>query len=275
MLVAHRVPSSELHDLKNTKNGKVKSGPKFRSAEVKAVVCGTAKAWGKSSSPYDWKKLTVASAVEVVPENDWMVVPSKNQEVDSASGSHRYTLKELLGMRSSWRFGSVKVEEGQDFSRIGPVPTARPAEDASVVPFRAKPTGKQAISFHMDVDVPSNCIVNVLNIDNKVEWPMLQTFCAKTVGVKPLSIRMQRRSNPASAHLLFSSVDEATEFLQRVPPGIRLKGRRPRFLLNDSTVAGGIKGKSADDVEEENGIVTAVVCPDIGSEAVEDDCCKK
>lgn len=102
-----------------------------------------------------------------------------------------------------------------------------------IVKFRAPGEGKKvphnAISFHEDLDITADCIVHVFNLDESIDWPHLQTFCTKSVGLKPLNIRMQRRRVPCRAMVLFNSAEEARRFVQMVPQGAKLKGKAPRF----------------------------------------------
>mmetsp|Transcript_57763 Transcript_57763/g.118206 ORF Transcript_57763/g.118206 Transcript_57763/m.118206 type:complete len:231 (-) Transcript_57763:121-813(-) len=151
---------------------------------------------------------------------------------DFGSANRNYSVALLLKMRQFATDVQVDIDYG-DHPSDGKG-QAVPLSDEGLVCFRAPVNGqpaKKAISFVEDLDVSPDCIVMARNIDRSVEWPMLQTFCTKTVGVKPLNLRMQRRSNPASALIMFSSNDEAKEFLEKVPKGVSLKGKRPRFHM--------------------------------------------
>eukprot|EP00961_Rhodomonas_salina_P097316 1308919-Rhodomonas_salina.1 len=76
------------------------------------------------------------------------------------------------------------------------------------------------------MEVGEDCLVNVHNLDCNTGWPHLNTFCTKTVGIKPLNIRMMRRLQPCRAMLVFSSPEEAKQFVDAVPEKAVLKGRK-------------------------------------------------
>jgi len=260
MLVATRVPNNP----NRAKQGYKRCKGKEKKSEAQFVCTSV-------------EKFAVASAVEVFEDDGWRaanVTSSQDQTCTKlVRASRKYSINDLLVLRKP-SINADTADVGDECAAgLSSSPSVNEEVGAPLVSFRSSPA-KGAISFHVDMDVPKNCIVNVGNIDNRVEWPQLNTFCAKTVGVKPLSIRMQRRTNPASAHILFNTPAEASEFLSRVPPGVRIKGRKPRFYLHDSGSAGGAKDAAVEKLGGDDVITSAVVVEE-REPCADDSFCKK
>mmetsp|Transcript_25505 Transcript_25505/g.51026 ORF Transcript_25505/g.51026 Transcript_25505/m.51026 type:complete len:266 (-) Transcript_25505:87-884(-) len=139
----------------------------------------------------------------------------------------RYTCKHLLSLRGFAAPVEIDIDYEDGKSDEGNV-----SQEPAILCFRVVPTRQNEIKFHCDMDVPSNFIVHVYNLDPTVGWPQLNTFCAKTVGIKPLDVRMMRRRKPAQARLIFRSNDEANRFVETVPANARLKGSMPKFVVD-------------------------------------------
>jgi len=171
------------------------------------------------------------------PHDFDVAVPSVNVAEENPSVKIRYSTKSLLAYR---RHATVDVPIDVLEVRSGYVDESKVCTDEKLVFSPDKVASKKAISFHMDLEVDAACIVHAYNLDSKVEWPILQTFCTKTVGILPLSIRMMRRSLPARAMIIFQTPEEAVKFVKQVPSGTKLKGRKPRFELNQKVRRGSL-----------------------------------
>lgn len=198
-----------------------------------------------------------ASEVPMVSMPD--VNDFNESEVQPAQSGARYSVSDLLNLREHateyakdhWNFAEIYDDEPRMEIRF----TTDPKQS------------KTAISHHMDLEVDMRQIVQVYNLSDDITWPLLNTFCSKTIGIAPLSVRMMRRERPAQAMLIFHTVDEAKSFLRALPPGVRLKGRRPRFEICTSVKSLGArdedkKDQTDENVNEENepSGATAIVC---------------
>mmetsp|Transcript_36514 Transcript_36514/g.56682 ORF Transcript_36514/g.56682 Transcript_36514/m.56682 type:complete len:289 (-) Transcript_36514:41-907(-) len=205
--------------------------------------------------------------------------------------SVKYSIKDLLSLRdfsASFQLDFVPAnpEPEEELDADGEPVTKKP----EILCFRKVVKRPNDIKFHCDMDVPADHIVHAYSLDRAVEWPHLNTFCAKTVGIKPLDIRMMRRQKPTQARLIFRSAEEALQFIAAVPPSARLKGSIPKFGI-DTKAPKGSNFKdcfasvpvSAKEVSEIATSVATAVLWDKKSdvevaafaEVAEDDCCKK
>eukprot|EP00961_Rhodomonas_salina_P108120 1455685-Rhodomonas_salina.1 len=155
----------------------------------------------------------------------------------------KYSVEELLS------FKALANNVQLDFDPANYDPSADDAEEEEIVEdaapqnddvirFRKNPVGGNEVKFHMDKDVPLNHVVHVYNLSNAVEWPHLTSFCKKTIGIKAFDIRMMRRATPAEARIIFHSAEDAKEFLSRITPETKLKGKVAKFVLETSAPRG-------------------------------------
>lgn len=144
-----------------------------------------------------------------------------------------YSIDQLLQMRDLAT--DVHVEFEPESSQSEEV-SEEVTED--VVRFRTNPVGYNEVKFHMDKDVPVSHMIHVYNLAQSVQWQHLSSFCKKTIGVKAFDIRMMRRSQPTQARIIFESAEEATEFLSKITPDMKLKGRAATFVRETAAPRG-------------------------------------
>jgi len=133
----------------------------------------------------------------------------------------------------------------------------------TIIRFR-KDASLKDVKFVQDMDIPICQIVHAFNLSDGVTWPVLKTFCEKTVGVPALDVRMMRRKRPAEARIIFRSADEAQEFLQKVPLNVSVKGRIPKFDIETQAPKASVNVYNVpactvvDECEASNPVATAV-----------------
>lgn len=203
-----------------------------------------------------------ASAVEIA-------IPTTNDDAERTK-SRKYTPQAMLELRSAASAHipahiPAEVRRGNAEEACDGKGIFHDAlHDEKLVFSPNRKANKKVISFHTELQVDASCTVNVFNLASNVEWPNLQTFCTKTVGITPVTIRMMRRSVPAQALIVFSSQQEAFEFVKQVPSDVKLKGRKPRFELSKAaqlprgTRSNPVAAPVAKDVD--GFVATAVVC---------------
>eukprot|EP00287_Rhodomonas_sp_CCMP768_P009965 CAMPEP_0196727276 /NCGR_PEP_ID=MMETSP1091-20130531/8293_1 /TAXON_ID=302021 /ORGANISM="Rhodomonas sp., Strain CCMP768" /LENGTH=277 /DNA_ID=CAMNT_0042069839 /DNA_START=24 /DNA_END=857 /DNA_ORIENTATION=- len=142
----------------------------------------------------------------------------------------RYSVKDLFDLRwHSSVLESLTIDMCDDINPLLPMKEMKsPVEKDAVIRFRKEASPKE-IKFVEDLDIPISQIVHAYNLSEGVTWPILKTFCDKTVKVPAFDIRMMRRRKPYEARIIFRSEEEVHQFLSAVPRNIALKGRVPKF----------------------------------------------
>lgn len=206
----------------------------------------------------------------------------------------KYSTSDLLELRASaTQLADLKIDICEEidkrFTSSSKASGRTPVDQNTVIKFRKAASPKE-IKFVEDLDIPITQIIHAYNLSDGVTWPILKTFCEKTVGVPSLDVRMMRRRKPAEARIIFRSIEEAHKFLAQVPTNASIKGRTPKFELECTapkhspakiedvyfcTVVESGKGSASAVVE--SGMPTAAV--EVAQMAqmaeVEDDCCAK
>eukprot|EP00961_Rhodomonas_salina_P084809 1139055-Rhodomonas_salina.1 len=152
---------------------------------------------------------------------------------------YAYSFKDLLQCRgASTKVDKLSLSLVPEIDLSVPVKKSKKVvNEDTVIRFRKNPTSPGDIKFVEDLDVRVCQIVHAFNLSDHVTWPVLKTFCQKTVGIPALDIRMMRRMRPVEARIMFRTPEEAQQFLSVVndpsssaPDNIKwIKGRVARF----------------------------------------------
>eukprot|EP00961_Rhodomonas_salina_P274637 3710336-Rhodomonas_salina.1 len=135
----------------------------------------------------------------------------------------RYSVSFLLSLRKTADNNVVAVIDCDEVMKShidAPRTTPPVGSEPRVIRLRAQPessNNKSIIKYHTDLDVPEHRVIDAHNLGQHCQWPHVNTFVKKVVGIEPLAVRMCRRNNVPTAMIMFATDEEADTFERMIP----------------------------------------------------------